>query len=194
MQEILKSKAIELILLDLNLPDGCGMQAISSLRKQHGLNIGIVVISARDSREDKCQALQAGADGYMVKPLFLPELQAHINQLKLRLPVTTSWQFSQQQRALISPRGVVCKLSKNETLLLQILVKHPDGVGRDTLLCAIAPYLSQVADYRRLDTMISRLRSKVAQECQQTLPLDTIRNYGYQLQLTTLPDNLKLRA
>jgi DNA-binding response OmpR family regulator len=65
------------ILLDVNLPDGSGLQILEHLKKENKLD-GVLIISARNSLDDKVYALKAGADDYLTKPFHLPELSARI--------------------------------------------------------------------------------------------------------------------
>lgn len=65
------------ILLDLMLPGGDGMQVLDSLKRQNKLD-GVIVISAKNSMEDKVKGLQLGADDYLTKPFHLPELAARV--------------------------------------------------------------------------------------------------------------------
>ena len=68
------------ILLDITLPDGNGLQLLKKLKSQHKTD-GVIIISAKDSLEDKITGLGLGADDYLTKPFFLPELSARIASL-----------------------------------------------------------------------------------------------------------------
>ncbi|MCC5827800.1 response regulator transcription factor, partial [Alkalimonas sp.] len=191
MNEKLQQCQYQVVLLDLTLPDGDGLQQLSGLRAQHGLTLGIVVVSARGQPQQRALAMQQGADAYLVKPVYLPELLALLQQLQQRLKVsstkvssTNTWRLDDNRRQLICPTGQPIPLSHSE---LQVLIAlHQGTQSKAELFQALAPYLSADASYGRLDTLICRLRQKVQQTSGQALPLHTIRNQGYQLLDTEL--------
>src|SRR5205085_12392758 len=68
------------IILDINLPDGNGLEVLQELKNENKLD-GVLIISARNSLDDKVSALKTGADDYLTKPFHLPELSARINAI-----------------------------------------------------------------------------------------------------------------
>src|SRR5690606_21337740 len=83
MQHALQQGNWNILLLDLTLPDGNGLDAARNLRKQYGLKLGIVMVTARGHVEDRIQGITAGADAYLIKPINLKELRATIDHLQL---------------------------------------------------------------------------------------------------------------
>lgn len=79
----LSSFAYDIILLDIMLPDGSGMDILSHI-KSRGIKSGVLIISGKDSMDDKIQGLDFGADDYITKPFFLPELNARIKSIYRR--------------------------------------------------------------------------------------------------------------
>ncbi|MEQ9287305.1 MAG: response regulator transcription factor [Cyclobacteriaceae bacterium] len=73
----------DIILLDIMLPDGSGMDILNHI-KTRGIKSGVLIISAKNSLEDKIQGLDYGADDYITKPFFLPELNARIKSIYRR--------------------------------------------------------------------------------------------------------------
>lgn len=73
----------DIVVLDITLPDGSGMNLISDIREKN-LETGIVILSARNSLSDKLDGLNLGADDYLTKPFYLEELSARINALYRR--------------------------------------------------------------------------------------------------------------
>lgn len=70
----------DLLVVDINLPDGSGLDLIRMIKKE-GLDIGMLVISARDSLDDKLAGLDLGADDYLTKPFHLAELNSRVNAI-----------------------------------------------------------------------------------------------------------------
>ena len=75
--EKIKSFSYDCILLDISLPDGSGMKILEELKKDNKQE-GVIIISAKNSLEDKIEGLQTGADDYLTKPFHLSELSARI--------------------------------------------------------------------------------------------------------------------
>ena len=186
MNEKLHQCQYQVLLLDLSLPDGDGIEQLPALRNEFGLTLGIVVVSARGQPQQRTKAMQLGADAYLVKPVYLPELLALLQQLQQRLQPAAEehWQLDLERSALFSPQGKVIALSQNEAKILAALEQEQQS--KAMLLKQLAPYLLSAHDYGRLDTLICRLRRKVEQSSGETLPLQTIRNQGYRLLDTQL--------
>jgi DNA-binding response OmpR family regulator len=174
-----------ILLLDLTLPDGDGINAAAELRQQYGLSLGILMVTARGHVEDRIQGITAGADAYLVKPINLKELGATINNIHQRVsplvpqPKADTWILDQQALTLSTPLGNQIPLTVTESLLLKVLLdKLGQPVTRD-VLCSFLPPGSSQDDTRRLDTILSRLRSKAKKEAGTNLPILTLRNKGY---------------
>lgn len=82
-EDLLLTRSYDMILLDLTLPDGNGLNLIDIIRKQQQ-DSGILIISARDSLEDKLEGLDLGADDYITKPFHLAELNSRIRAIYRR--------------------------------------------------------------------------------------------------------------
>lgn len=81
--DLLDSHSFACVILDINLPDGNGLRLLQYLRKQKK-NDGVVIISARNSLQDKISGLDLGADDYLTKPFHLSELNARVKALLRR--------------------------------------------------------------------------------------------------------------
>lgn len=81
---LLEQTQPELIILDLMLPDGDGLQIAQTVRKSASGNLPILMLTARDTESDKLKGFDAGADDYLIKPFSLPELAARVSALERR--------------------------------------------------------------------------------------------------------------
>lgn len=168
-------------ILDLGLPDGDGAALIRRLREAHK-QLGIVVLTARDTTRDKVAGLGEGADHYLGKTSDLDELAAILIALGRRLGVTDTdeqWVLEMGPRRLRVPGFESIDLSHQDCVVLHALMAAAgDIVSRQQIVAALgANFLAY--DQRRLDTQMRRLRRKVEQATGQSLPVKTARNAGY---------------
>ncbi|MDD3519422.1 MAG: response regulator transcription factor [Chromatiales bacterium] len=185
MRASLEAHTWDVLVLDLGLPDGDGLAVARELRSQRGLQLGIVIVTARGHTEDRIAGLSAGADTYLVKPVNPRELKAVIDQLALRLRETPpesppdGWRLDEPTLTLHCPGGMSVSLTGTEArILTRLFESRGQPVSRPELCRYLAPSSPQ-DDTRRLDTLISRLRSKVERETGVALPLNTFRSVGY---------------
>lgn len=150
----------DLVLLDLNLPDGDGLSIAKRLA--HRSELRIVILTARVMTVDRVAGFEAGADVYLQKPVQLVELIAVIKRLLQRLPTPTqNWQLKTELSQLIMPNGEVIKLTSNENRFFQLLENAPNHfVTRIELENGIYG-LSNLHTARRLEVLVSRLRQKL---------------------------------
>jgi DNA-binding response OmpR family regulator len=73
----------DILVVDITLPDGNGLDIIKEIKKEN-IDVGIIIVSAKNALEDKVYGLEIGADDYLTKPFYLPELNARINALYRR--------------------------------------------------------------------------------------------------------------
>lgn len=169
----------DLIVLDLSLPDGEGMELLRALRRR-GVRVPVLILTARDAPERRVEGLEAGADDYVVKPFHLRELVARIRailrrssgeasnrvrvgRLELDLELKRAWW-----------QGRPLHLSGREYALLSFLATHSEGYySRDLLLEKCWPGEGNV-DPRTVDTYIRYLRRKLDEDA-----IETVRNLGY---------------
>lgn len=180
MNEKLGADQFDFLVLDFALPDGDGLAAIPSIRERFGRSLGIVALTARGRPEERVAGLEAGADYYLVKPVYLPELKAVLAHLERSLDKTEPvWQLYSAQQQIITPSGEVVTLTGTEALLLSFLVHADHLVDRNKLSMEI--FHVAAGDTRRLDTLVCRLRTKVEKQTGLELPLKTYRNKGFQV-------------
>ncbi len=173
----LQQHTFDAMVLDLALPDGSGFDFLQECRKS-GERLPVVIITARDSLEDKLHGLNIGADDYLVKPFEIRELIARI-KAQVRGALGSSDEFScsikdlylDMQRMRVVRNGNELPLSKTEFLLLKMLVSHSDRVLTRHELETHA--LAQ-SDAQSLDVHMSNLRKKIGEGY-----IRTVRGIGY---------------
>ena len=186
MRARLQAETWQLLVLDLGLPDGDGLSAARELRARHALTLGLVMMTARGQVDDRVAGLTAGADSYLTKPVALRELKAVIDNVLQRLPPLSAssasaphWQLDSATLHLRSPGGARLLLTGTEArLIARLFEARGEVLGREALCRALDPR-GFADDTRRLDTLVSRLRSKVEHQCGEALPIRTFRNLGY---------------
>jgi DNA-binding response OmpR family regulator len=163
-------------LLDLMLPDGSGLDAARMVREQSS-QVGIIMLTARGQLEDRLEGLRYGADHYLVKPFGLLELGAIIDALLRR--VGSEWILDASAGRLSDPEGRSMNLTPQEmTLVRRLCEAGAEPVSKRQLVEALGQDWSSY-DLRRLDTLVSRLRSRWRREVGRELPLKTLRREGY---------------
>jgi two-component system KDP operon response regulator KdpE len=157
----------DLVLLDINMPGMGGLAACKALRA--GTNIGIIMLTVRDSEADKVQALDAGADDFVTKPFSTPELLARIRAALRRVPVSQSSLAKLRvgqlvidftARTVTNP-ATTTHLTPKELDLLRYLTQHAnEAVTHRELLQAVwGPDYGDQVDYLRV--FIKNLRKKI---------------------------------
>jgi DNA-binding response OmpR family regulator len=177
------------IILDINLPDGTGLQLLKHLR-QYKKEEGVVIISARDSLDDKVTGLDLGADDYITKPFHLSELNARIKAL-IRRKYTHGinlLELGNLQLDIVS-RTVTCSkqtilLTKNEYDLLLYLLNNKNRVVSKQ---AIAEHLygEQAHNMPSFDFVYSHIKNlkKKLKDRSCDDMVQTIYGLGYKLSL-----------
>ena len=176
------------LLLDINLPDGSGIDFCARVRPY--VRAGIVMMTGRSERELRLQGLKVGADAYLVKPVDPEELDATLQSVLRRVgtpqfsiahsaPMPVQWRVDRVRLTLAGPNAKACKLSKGEALLLAAMVQaEGQEISREDLL-ATFDAKGVPSSGRRVEAMISRLRGKVMEEINLALPIQSIYAQGY---------------
>lgn len=187
IRHILATQHIDLVVLDLNLPDGDGLALCRDLRTS-GHTGAIIMVTARDSAVDRVLGLELGADDYLTKPFEPRELTARVRNLLRRTQGVSSfksirtarfgkWTMDMTKRQLIASDDSVTVLSTMEFDILTRLVNHAgQPVSREALL----PQRSVTVSFdRTIDNQISRIRQKLHPDGE--ILILTVRNQGYML-------------
>lgn len=168
---------VSLVLLDINLPDGSGLDFLQEL-KQKDPALPVILLTANDTDMDIVAGLEQGADDYITKPFSLSVLRARVNaQLRRVSPAGTGRIFETDRFVFDFDRmqfwtgGVSVELSKTEQKLLRLLVENRGNVmPRGSLIDRIWTDGAAYVDENALSVTVKRLRDKLdAQDCIQTV-------------------------
>ena len=179
----LGKKNIDLLLLDIGLPDMDGFALMKQISEDYA-DIPVICVTARDEVPDRVKGLKGGAEDYIVKPFAMEELLARINVVLRR--------FHREQNiyhirdvevdlagAVVKKGGVPVELTNREYELLKILLANQNiALSRERLL-DLAWGRDFYGDDRTVDVHIRRIRKKLGME----QDIKTIFKYGYRLEM-----------
>ena len=181
-----ESDGIEIVILDVGLPDVSGLEVARRLRKR-GSEVAILMLTARDTVNDRVAGLDAGADDYLVKPFAYEELAARLRALARRSepgprraePLIEVGPIALDEAGRrVTVKGKSVDLSPREFSLLECLLRHPgQTLTRDQLLDQAWPYSVAVTP-NAVDAYIHYLRTKLGDAGSR---VETIRGVGYRL-------------
>ena len=175
---------LDAIVLDVGLPDKSGFEVARTLRKQ-GSQTPILMLTARDSVNDRVAGLDAGADDYLVKPFAYEELLARLRALGRRPPTRRSTALKSGRIELdettrkVTVSGKPVDLSQREFSILECLLRRPGQVlSRDQLLDYAWPYGVALTP-NTVEAYIHLLREKLGTDAANQV--ETVRGVGYRL-------------
>ena len=182
---ILPDKGFDLLILDVSLPDGSGLDLLRDVRRRHA-SVPVILLTANDLETDIVMGLESGADDYITKPFSLAVLRARVNaQLRRGTPVRTAtvefegfsfdfeWMEFRKNDRLI-------ELSKTEQRLLRILVENSGRVlSREALLERVWPGGAEYVEENALSVAVKRLRDKLEDTPSRPQFLKTVYGIGY---------------
>ena len=174
------STLIDLIILDVTLPDGNGVSLCQKWRNQ-GIATPILFLTAKDEEFDVVRGLDAGGNDYVTKPFRMMELLSRIRALlrTSRSQVSTTLSRSgvevDQEHMQVRKNGDPLQLTLTEYRILLALIQRNTIVPRNVLLEALWDVDSKFIDDNTLSVHVSRLREKIGSE-----HIKTIRGVGYQ--------------
>jgi DNA-binding response OmpR family regulator len=181
----LAESPFDVIILDLGLPDGDGLEMLRRWRSS-GFNEPVLILSARDSVEDRIKGLDRGADDYLSKPFSFEELLARVRSLVRRQ--STVKQVILEHRGIrvdllnrtVHVNGQPVDLTSREFALLEIFMQSPGRILTRTLISEKIWASNYDVDTNLLDVYMSRLRTKLEIPPSKSL-FKTVRGVGYQL-------------
>jgi DNA-binding response OmpR family regulator len=179
------ARPIDIVVLDLGLPDQDGLALASDLRRRG--DVGLVVVTRRSAPEARIEALDIGADDYLVKPVHFGELAARIRSvMRRRRPadrtVTRLGRWTVDLEARTASVGAVSAgLTRGEFDITALLIGAEGRiVSREDLLAAISRRPLE-ADLRSVDVLVSRIRRKMGTSEDGRDLIVTVPGFGYQL-------------
>ena len=174
----------DLLILDVNLPDGSGLDLLREVRRTSA--VPIILLTANDLEMDIVSGLESGADDYITKPFSLAVLRARVNaQLRRGAPAQGtaveldgfSFDFAWME---FRKNGRPIELSKTEQRLLRTLVENRGRVlPRETLLERVWPDGAQYVEENALSVTVKRLRDKLEDTPSRPRFLKTVYGIGY---------------
>lgn len=175
---------IDLMILDINLPDGNGLDYLEELRKTRDTKV--ILLTANDMETDIVTGLEMGADDYITKPFSLAVLRARVHT-RLRSSNTEGFVGYKSKRFLFdfaemkfSADGKAIELSKTEQKLLRILVENKGiTLERGLLIDRIWTDHADYVDENALSVSIKRLRDKLEEIPAKPQHIKTVYGIGY---------------
>jgi DNA-binding response OmpR family regulator len=186
--EAVASASHDLLLIDLGLPDGDGLDLVRSIRRS-GNTVPILILTARASIEERIAGLDAGADDYLVKPFnhgeFLARCRAMLRRSPLTVqPVLTAGGLAYDpSTASLTAGGAEVHLAPRERALAELLMREAGRVvAKRKLEAALSEYGEELST-NGLEITVSRLRRKLeGTDCGAVI--ETVRGVGYMLRAT----------
>ena len=184
-QELAEMTPYDVIILDIMLPKRDGLEVCRELRTQR-INAPILMLTARDTVEDRVKGLDSGADDYLVKPFALDELRARLRALLRRESTDKTGRLTLSDLTLdpstrdVSRGDISIQLTVKEFALLEYLMRHPNRlITREMAESHVWSY-----DYDGIsnvvDVYIRRLRRKIDEPFAVKL-IETVRGVGYRM-------------
>jgi len=179
----IETDAPDLVVLDLGLPDIDGLEVLRQLRAGHH-SLPVLILTARDSIEEKVAGLDLGADDYLAKPFDLQELEARLRAMGRRLSGATTSVLHVGNLRLDTATRELCvddrqvELSRREYALLKAMMEQPGRVlTRDALEGKLYSWGEEVAS-NTIEVHVHHLRRKIGSAL-----ICTVRGVGYRLQM-----------
>jgi DNA-binding response OmpR family regulator len=164
-----KAGQIDLVIMDVGLPDIDGREAVRILRK-NGFKVPIIMLAGHDTDSDTVLGFESGANDYVTKPfrftVLLARIRAQLRQYEASEDATFTigrYTFRPSTKLLLSPKGNKVRLTEKETSILRYLYRAGQRpVSREMLLQEVWGYNSGLTTHT-LETHIYRLRQKIEQ-------------------------------
>jgi DNA-binding response OmpR family regulator len=190
-ENVAGSEQLDLITLDLGLPDADGFSVARAIRARS--RVPIIMVTGKGEMIDRVVGLELGADDYITKPFHLREVLARVRAVLRRTETVAAasepkqdglyafdrWLMNLPKRELKLKDGGVLPLTTAEFSLLEVLVRHPNRVlSRDQIMDMLKGHEWSPFD-RSIDNLVAKLRKKIEADPDQPALLKTVRGVGY---------------
>jgi DNA-binding response OmpR family regulator len=180
----LRSYQYEVAVLDWRMPKKTGIEVLTEMRRR-GDRTAVLMLTARDTTEDRVEGLNLGADDYLVKPFSFAELVARITALQRRPALTVdplltcgNLAFDPTSR-VVTRGGRAVTLTAIETGLIELLMRRsPAVVSRRTMAVQVWDDEADAVGSNTIDVHVGRLRGKLGDA---TARIETVRGTGYRM-------------
>ena len=187
VQDCLAREKIDLVLLDIMLPYRNGDRVLADIRRQYTLPI--IIISARETTQNKIDLLRLGADDYITKPFDMEEVLARIESSLRRIQFQSAVPKRLQYKNLIFDgekntvflNGQELLLTAKELAILELLMRYPDKICSKANLFQSIWDTEYLNEDNTLNVHISNLRNKMKALCPDEEYIDTVWGIGYRL-------------
>ena len=178
-QVVAAAQGVDVVLLDLGLPDGDGLEVLRDLRRTS--DVPVIIATARGDEADRIVGLELGADDYVVKPFSVRELAARVRAIARRRRVDSTLATSRlvvdRSRHVVTLDGATVDLTAKEFDLLAVLAEEPGrAVTRQELFSRVWDPV-WIGTGKTLDVHIASLRKKL----RDSALIETVRGVGYRL-------------
>jgi len=161
----------DILVVDLNLPDGNGLDIVKTL-KESDFKGGIIIISARNALDDRITGLNVGADDYLIKPFHLPELNARIKSLARRILYKGTniicmkeMKIDTEKRELSISNELVELTKKEFDLLMFLIINKDKALSKESIAEHLwGDYIDSADSYDFVYAHIKNLRRKLAEK------------------------------
>ena len=159
----------DILVVDITLPDGNGLDIIKETKKEN-IDVGIIIISAKNALEDKIKGLDIGADDYLTKPFYLPELNARINAIYRRKVYKGSKQIVfneikiKPEKHEVFVNDYLMTLTKKEFDILHFFVANKNRLLTKEAIAEHlwGDYIEKADSFKFIYTHLANLRKKIA--------------------------------
>ncbi len=181
---------VDVLVLDIGLPGESGLSVTQHVAQR--ADMAIIIVSGRDSVDDRLTGLNCGADRYLVKPVDLRELTANIEAVwriiapqevgdppAQVLPDSPPWQLDGDEWRLVDPDGGVIPLTSREYLFVRRLVADEGQVVSKDAIAETLEINTEANGLHRIDVLVARLRKKALEATGKVIPIKTVHNQGF---------------
>lgn len=179
----IQSRLFRLVILDINLPDGSGLDLLHRIKSESDLPV--ILLTANDMEMDIVTGLESGADDYITKPFSLAILSARVNTQLRKQPAGTTKVIIDEyvfdfEHMNFSDHGNPVELSKTEQKLLRLLVENRgQTLSREQLIDRVWTDGAEYVDENALSVTIKRLRDKLEPQPSKPQYIKTVYGLGY---------------